>query len=1227
MTEEVGVSGRTRFNLGKSKWGKLFKEADSDSQKLSFNDDVADFLNPSTDKVNSTRPKIDIAIAQRWPEAHEVRQASQTPPTQLLSNGRPKRRKNLTVGFAKTAPEIIGEGGDEAADPPTEISRKKAMMSRSVSDRRPSALEDGVPWPGAPTPRMARVPAGKAEDFRPMPVRRAQTSHNEFSPPVQARTAPPPLRQPPPPRPGTLSRTPTGFGLQDDHSPIESDEEVPMPAARSSFEAKQVDRPPPGLFDQPASHRRPVAESGREARSSFETRRPDPPASRAADPPAPARSSFETKRPENPATRPLQQSTDYMSPPREPRRAERSTSPNRPSVETRANKNPSARFDSAMSRDRSPMRERIFDSPEVLKGPSPMYSRSNGSSSSINHFPPSPRLNHSRTDSREETSPQLLQPNASASPRSSTFMKPAPSPHLRGPSPADYFSAPRSAPQPARSPAVLLRQEESSRPSSQSSMHRPAPSPSPRPPEGNAEGNAALADFAGRVAHMKGVLCLTAEREQPPDKCTPNSWLRAGIWWYTKAKTELESLMQQRSRDPVRSSREMLTQAHVDLAKTWWILIEPLARFETPEDGRLQSPRAGDGPEAALKWSAAVLKSHLKALTVSMSHNDLMPPTQSLIQGQNTAVWLDYPRFAPDVAAVLSANASRSLTVETANQSTSALEGMPLGDTQSHFYYGRMFVQVSVNTDDAATDRVTLPCMLTMLRGKNDYQTSIVISSQSELVNVSIGPRRSDGKGLTWHEVSWKARSEGLSIRLPRGFMLTVQFQERDFRSLWNLSEYTRKVEHSLRPEADEKLVHKARLAQLQYADSSNPQAFPADKVRSCTALVFEKSVGQNSGSGMRKLHRGYRLLLLTDPVNKTLNSVSHELCRRSPLFFEFITDSAANGSTAMVIRVREEHRQCRALLVFADNSTRQELYDVLNGLTVGPDEAITGKMSVASLNVETANGESCGNALQTLQWQKLGVTNMQAEDPVSARPADTVLSPHLRIIARHTTGCVTDRLNLGPGELLLRLPCGNTPAFQMLRNPQEDMTMSIDTRHSAPGQDNSVAQLLNTIMQQTTIRTYNFASLPDLHAFQAAITGFNVRFDGSASSFSISRRRMVVPIYKKWEASNVRLQVVSQGTVVQVMAFMEDFSHADAMCLQVKSTDVFESVKGDSKGKKWAVKMVDAKFSLPRAEKGDLDEEEKFQRRFVNLEGLDYAEEHDDITVGFDTEEGTLSP
>jgi hypothetical protein len=126
----------------------------------------------------------------------------------------------------------------------------------------------------------------------------------------------------------------------------------------------------------------------------------------------------------------------------------------------------------------------------------------------------------------------------------------------------------------------------------------------------------------------------------------------------------------------------------------------------------------------------------------------------------------------------------------------------------------------------------------------------------------------------------------------------------------------------------------------------------------------------------------------------------------------------------------------------------------------------------------------------------------------------------------------------------------------------------------------------------------------------------------------------MVVPIYHKWTATNVRIQVVANATnsVVQLLAFMEGFAQAEALCFQIKSTDVFEAVKGDGKNKKWAVKMVDAKFTLlppPNAaatasgREQELPAEERAKRRFVNLEGLDYAQEHDDVTVGFESQEG----
>lgn len=218
----------------------------------------------------------------------------------------------------------------------------------------------------------------------------------------------------------------------------------------------------------------------------------------------------------------------------------------------------------------------------------------------------------------------------------------------------------------------------------------------------------------------------------------------------------------------------------------------------------------------------------------------------------------------------------------------------------------------------------------------------------------------------------------------------------------------------------------------------------------------------------------------------------------------------------------------------------------------------------------------------------------------------------------------------LGPGELLIRAPITSKPSIQFLRMPQHDLSIMTDVRKGQPGDSELLQDVQRAINEKASIRTFTFGSYKDLHAFERAVTGCEVLFDGPASLFSISRRRMVVSLQKKLEANAVRLQVLSHGSHVQVMASFEDFSHADAMIFQVKSSDAFEQVKGD-KGSKYAVKLVEAKFSLPRDQSGGEDEGSHVRdaidwptrRRFVNPEGLDYAEESDDITIGFESEQG----
>lgn len=84
-----------------------------------------------------------------------------------------------------------------------------------------------------------------------------------------------------------------------------------------------------------------------------------------------------------------------------------------------------------------------------------------------------------------------------------------------------------------------------------------------------------------------------------------------------------------------------------------------------------------------------------------------------------------------------------------------------------------------------------------------------------------------------------------------------------------------------------------------------------------------------------------------------------------------------------------------------------------------------------------------------------------------------------------------------GPGEILVRLPTDGAADLTLLRNPQQDMAVAVDSSRTEPGVPDALAELLRTLTNASTVRRLAFNSFKDLHAFQLAVTGFEVKFDG----------------------------------------------------------------------------------------------------------------------------------
>ncbi|KAL1878417.1 hypothetical protein Plec18167_004489 [Paecilomyces lecythidis] len=760
-----------------------------------------------------------------------------------------------------------------------------------------------------------------------------------------------------------------------------------------------------------------------------------------------------------------------------------------------------------------------------------------------------------------------------------------------------------------------LSSDYGSRPTSRDSRGK-APSPGLKMTlrsAASAVGDSAFAEFAAYAERFYPLFRLAAANFKPLLETPFPEWIRTAVWWFLRGRSRLEAAVRSRKHNLAEAAR----QAVVDLAKSLWInqeVIPQLAEIARYGQGGVDALLAiasttGDQYLADTLGLHQGMMSHLRALTMSMKRNNILtaaPEQDVLDQRLDTLVWIKYPQFTPDVVAVLS-GATKSMVVDRVTKVNTA-EMMPLSDTPRFFTYGSMFVSAYLSSGDDDSAQYAIPCVLSIIRDRGDWYVLAAISSQNDLVNVVIQPDRK--KGPTWDDVQWHVKSFSIQVRLPRGFLLDVVFEESDFKIIWNIVKYTRRIEESLQPEPGERVLFENTLKVFQYMDPGTPKAFPAEPIQRCRIRLFEKVVTLTTGTGKRDAHRGFRISVVTSPKVKTLSNVRHALGEGAPIVYGYLRGE--DGSPALLLNVTEEGRTRSMLMTFHEVAERTTLHSLLIGMLPSEREFKISDIPVRSFAIEQpADAFSGQPAVSHLQFPA-GAASVIDQEPgfVEHGYGPTILSEHLRAFVSTEWGSVTDRVNIGPGELKIGLDVSKSTVLNVYRPPQEDMTISLAENLVQKDYPETVTKLLQLIKSRPMVRKYDFASLQDLHTFQAALTGFRVLYDGMASTFAISRRRMVVPIYKKWEANMARIQVIQQDRTIQLLAFFADFSHGKSMNFVLKSTDTLESF---GRTGKFGIRIVDAKFALPRT--GDES------APYVCLDMPEYPSEHDDIDIAFDTE------
>ena len=730
-------------------------------------------------------------------------------------------------------------------------------------------------------------------------------------------------------------------------------------------------------------------------------------------------------------------------------------------------------------------------------------------------------------------------------------------------------------------------------------------------------GDDSLDEFDARVQRFTNIFWLGVSTHTEVMVVPFVQWIRTACWWFLKGRQGLESEVRSRQDVATESGPSpTLKQAYVNLAKAWWIVKEitpnhpEIARFGKASMDSLCAMIRSFGNQSLAEQAGVHVEiiANMRALAMSMKRNGKLPPSDLEIQRLDLHILLELPRLPPDVAPLMVNNNLRPRT-DVRPKIAAPFFPFPIGDNERHFNFGRMFVETIFL--DNARNEVGVPCVVSVLRDRGEWGVRAVVASQDDQINLVISDEMVGA--LTWKTVHWKIQAHEMWVTISENAEMKVKLSDKDFKTLWGICDYTTNIRKGFSARRDEELVFERTLQDFQCDDTAH---FPSESVPDCRLRVFERKSPMSNRENHCSTHKGYRLTVVSPPSVKTLSSINYDLGRENPVLFGI---QRRKEGSRLVLRVLPS--SIRLSPAFIEAKDLDLFRHLLSGTLASKEDYRFPALQLQSFDVARSPihqdpiGLGDNSHTVTLPWTKLRVIN-KGPPPYGHETLRTVNSEHLRVLVDSDFGTLTDRINLPPGDLQLGLSVENFNEMRLLRPPQSDMTWSLADERIPKKELDSVCMTLKIMLTFTTIRTYHFRSLEDLHKFQSMVTGFSVLFDGLACNFAISRRRMVVPVYKKWETSSARLQVIKQDKTVELVGFFKDFNHGSCMNFVLKVTDVFESF---TKAGMFFLRIADAKFALPKGpEVAGMD--------YLCLDTPEYPSEHDDITIGFDNEHGTVS-
>ena len=1102
---------------------RLLKKTDKLREKdVQRDEDIDDFLLKSpqdgdalprfASPLRKPVPRINVAASPRWPEAQEITAKEGT--VRLVENRKealpyfptkPRRKKGLTVRFAEIAPQIIGEGGDEAEAPTVLISRT------SQSGSAHSFAHDGYPQIYGTSATTDANPTASASNI-----------------------ADPAFR------PRILVRAPTG--LRDEERGPDAvalvngmkETEFELSVASKDMTQNAVKSHSDSLTSSSKGLNRQMLEE--EARVFISDRRDSSP---------------------------------------EPALQRQIVTPPINSQESL----PSALMASYVQRGYSPRTASSLLSPE---GQSPRPSRPSSSSSNGSMA--------ARSSSRQSL--DLGQgPNHTAPP---VTMVPKRKPLLT-------------------SPGIGTQED-------------------------------ALPEFRLRARRYYSLFILAVETTKPGMDAPLSRWVRAAAWWFLAAETNFK-LLRKDLEDGVNilqiTTSRRHTQAIVDLAKTAWIIEDIVQQYAKAESIDISSPesierliRGNTVPRLSRSlqyWQD--LSKRFVSLVAAIRRNGFMTSTSDpLFPGIDSIIWLPHHDLAPNVSSLLRlANPSWIKMDDTVTpvEPLDLAEVIPLKSTADTFRMRSIFCQTSGGFPHQS-QTPNVPCILTIARRRGSYALVLFVASQDHGINVAIetDPVRGD-------RIEWQPTTFGALCKFADGFQFLIQLLQADYMHLKECYDLARRVSTATAQDVlthakfSESLIFRATAKMFERKSLEKVKSFPYEgKQRDCDILLIEKFEFLRGKSNSRKIHRGFRLSVVFSPHAANLGILDVAIGGDKPILLQ-----SSNEHTPLLIELME-HRGASLLIQFAQNKDFNRFYELLTSLDYfarGNDGF--GNISIRSFSIEPSSSEAT-TFLSGAPWKNVQITTGNGQSHQSNYTANMVdsASISIRIFSAH---CVfADRLSqgvcaclakvmsfnsltayIGRSEVYLGLTTAEPTSICLWRAAQQDMNVVVSFK-TAPTNAATVAeQLLAQSRTAPTVWKYTFATPQDLHVFQKCLTGADVLFDGTASSFLVSRGHGLRT--KKEDLGTARLQLLQDPPAQswQVLAYFDDGS--PALNFALDANGVFE--QSNTKAR-FGIRLLEANVSFPAAAESD-DINNGKKSRFICVDDVAVADDRVDIVISFDDE------